>query len=68
MMTSTGPARRLALLGVVLALVLTAALAACTDGEDTGDSGSLLERADEREATQEAGSSGSQSLFGRATP
>ena len=48
------------LLGVVLALVLAATLAACTEGEDR-DSGSLLERADEREATQEAGSSGSQS-------
>ena len=68
MMTSTGPARRLAPVGRCPALVLAAALAACTEGEDAGDSGSLLERADEREATQEAGSSGSQSLFGRATP
>ena len=76
-MTSRRTARYGTLLSVVLALFLTMALAACTDDGDPGGEGtpgSLLERATEREATQEAGPSatetptGSQSLFGRATP
>ncbi len=44
------------------ALILTMALAACNDVEDTGSPGSLLEQAAEFEATQEAETSGSQSL------
>ena len=56
----TSRARRYGtLLSVVLALLLATALAACSD---EGDPGSLLERAAEREATQEAETSGSQSL------
>ena len=74
-MTSRRTARYGILLSIVLALFLTMALAACTDeATPEGTPGSLLERATEREATQEAGPSatetptGSQSLFGRATP
>ena len=75
-MTSRRTARYGTLLSVVLALFLTMALAACTDDGATpkGTPGSLLEGAAEREATQEAGPSatetptGSRSLFGRATP
>ncbi len=69
-MTSRRARRYGTLLSVVLALLLATALAACTDdeGDPGGTPGSLLERAAEREATPEAESSGSQSLFGLATP
>ena len=76
-MTSRRTARYGTLLSIVLAMFLTMTLAACTDDGDPGGEGtpgSLFERATEREATPEAGSSGtetptgSQSLFGRATP
>ena len=70
-MTSSRARRYGALLSIVLALFLTMALAACSDESDPGGEGtpgSLLERAVEREATQEAGPSGSQSLFGLGTP
>ncbi len=58
-MTSRRTTRYGTLLSVVLALVLTMALAACNEGDPGGEGtpGSLLERAAEREATQEAGSS-----------
>ncbi len=59
------------LLSVVLALFLTMVLAACSGEGDPGGEGtpsSFLERAAEREATQEAGDARSQSLFSRATP
>ncbi len=69
-MTGRRAGRHGTLLSVVLALFLTMALAACSDEGDPGEEGTpgSSSSSGEREATQEAGSSGSQSLFGLGTP